>query len=125
MKTGVILAHPPLNLICQKQKKGVTIIFWFIKLLEVKKILFRSKLDTDIILIKILMLKLMIQILIFIQLKTHQKLPGTNDDNKVVYAMKKGLELTLTGESTRGTITNDFYTLKGFTNAINQLNEEC
>ena len=49
----------------------------------------------------------------------------TNDDNKVVYAMKKGLELTLTGESIRGTITNDIYTLKGFTNSINQLNEEC
>ena len=49
----------------------------------------------------------------------------TNDDNKVVYAMKKGLELTLTGESTRGTITNDIYTLKGFTNAINQLNKDC
>ena len=49
----------------------------------------------------------------------------TNDDNKVIYAMKKGLELTLTGESTRGTITNDIYTLKGFTNAINQLNEDC
>jgi len=49
----------------------------------------------------------------------------TKDDNKVVYAMKKGLELTLTGESTRGTITNDIYTLKGFTNAINQLNEDC
>ena len=49
----------------------------------------------------------------------------TNDDKKVVYAMKKGLELTLTGESTRGTITNDIYTLKGFTNAINQLNEDC
>ena len=49
----------------------------------------------------------------------------TNDDNKVIYAMKKGLELTLTGESTRGTITNDIYTLKGFTNAINQLNKDC
>ena len=49
----------------------------------------------------------------------------TNDDNKVVYAMKKGLELTLTGESTRGTVTNDIYTLKGFTNAINKLNEDC
>ena len=39
--------------------------------------------------------------------------------------MKKGLELTLTGESTRGTITNDVYTLKGFTNAVNQLNQDC
>ena len=49
----------------------------------------------------------------------------TNDDKKVIYAMKKGLELTLTGESARGTITNDVYTLKGFTNAANQLNQDC
>jgi hypothetical protein len=49
----------------------------------------------------------------------------TNDDKKVIYAMKKGLELTLTGESTRGTITNDTYTLQGFTNAVNQLNKDC
>ena len=49
----------------------------------------------------------------------------TNDDKKVIYAMKKGLELTLTGESARGTTTNDVYTLKGFTNAVNQLNQNC
>ena len=49
----------------------------------------------------------------------------TNDDNKVIFAMKKGLELTLTGESKRGTLTNDVYTLKGFTNAVNQLNKDC
>ena len=49
----------------------------------------------------------------------------TNDDKKVIFAMKKGLELTLTGESARGTITNDVYTLKGFTNAVNQLNQDC
>ena len=49
----------------------------------------------------------------------------TNDDKKVIYAMKKGLELTLTGESARGTTTNDVYTLKGFTNALNQLNQDC
>tara|TARA_B100001741_G_scaffold194104_1_gene160018 strand:+ start:301 stop:774 length:474 start_codon:yes stop_codon:yes gene_type:complete len=48
-----------------------------------------------------------------------------NDDKKVIYAMKKGLELTLTGVSTRGTITNDTYTLKGFTNAVNLLNNDC
>ena len=48
-----------------------------------------------------------------------------NDDKKVIYAMKKGLELTLTGESTRGTTTNDVYTLKGFTNAVNLLNKDC
>ena len=49
----------------------------------------------------------------------------TNDDKKVIYAMKKGLKLTLTGESTRGTVTNDTYTLKGFTSAVNKLNEDC
>ena len=49
----------------------------------------------------------------------------TNDDKKVIYAMKKGLELTLTGESARGTTTNDVYTLKGFTSAVNQLNQDC
>ena len=48
-----------------------------------------------------------------------------NDDKKVIYAMKKGLELTLTGVSTRGTITTDTYTLKGFTNAVNLLNNDC
>ena len=49
----------------------------------------------------------------------------TNDDDKVIYAMKKGLELVLSGESSRGTITNDTYTLKGFTAAINKLNKDC
>ena len=49
----------------------------------------------------------------------------TNDDTKVIYAMKKGLSLVLNGESTRGTVTNDTYTLKGFTSAINKLNKDC
>ena len=49
----------------------------------------------------------------------------TNDDKKVIFAMKKGLELILTGESARGTTTNDVYTLKGFTKAVNQLNQDC
>ncbi len=49
----------------------------------------------------------------------------TDDDSKVIYAMKKGLDLTLSGESSRGTITNDKYTLKGFTSAINKLNKDC
>ena len=49
----------------------------------------------------------------------------TNNDQKVVYAMKKGLELVLSGQSSRGTITNDTYTLKGFTSAINKLNKDC
>ena len=49
----------------------------------------------------------------------------TDKDDKVVYAMKKGLELIVTGESSRGTITNDTYTLKGFTAASNKLSAEC
>lgn len=49
----------------------------------------------------------------------------TNDDGKVIFAMKKGLELILSGVSARGTVTNDTYTLKGFTAAINQLNKDC
>ena len=49
----------------------------------------------------------------------------TDDDKKVIYAMKKGLELVLSGESIYGTITNDTYTLKGFTAAINMLNKNC
>ena len=49
----------------------------------------------------------------------------TNDDAKVIFAMKKGLELMITGESSRGTITNDSYTLKGFTSAFDQLTKDC
>ena len=49
----------------------------------------------------------------------------TDNDEKVIYAMKKGLELVLSGHSSRGTTTNDTYTLKGFTSAINKLNKDC
>ena len=49
----------------------------------------------------------------------------TDDDGRVIFAMKKGLKLMITGESSRGTVTNDTYTLKGFTSAFNQLTKEC
>ena len=49
----------------------------------------------------------------------------TNEDSKVIFAMKKGLELLVTGESSRGTITKDKYTLKGFTASYNKLTEDC
>ena len=49
----------------------------------------------------------------------------TENDSKVIFAMKKGLKLIVTGESSRGTITNDEYTLKGFTLAYNKLIEDC
>ena len=49
----------------------------------------------------------------------------TEEDKKVVFAMKKGLELKVTGKSSRGTVTNDTYTLNGFTAAYNKMIEEC
>jgi len=49
----------------------------------------------------------------------------TEEDAKVIFAMKKGLELKVTGESSRGTITNDNYTLNGFTAAYNKLINNC
>tara|TARA_B100001287_G_scaffold274661_1_gene280427 strand:- start:3345 stop:3815 length:471 start_codon:yes stop_codon:yes gene_type:complete len=59
---------------------------------------------------------------------TTEDLPSaawTNDDNKVIFAMKKGLDLMVTGESSRGTITKDTYTLKGFTSAYTKLVDDC
>jgi len=61
----------------------------------------------------------------FYSTKDSSETAWTDDDKKVVYAMKKGLELILSGQSSRGTITNDTYVLKGFTVAINKLNEDC
>ena len=49
----------------------------------------------------------------------------TNEDSKVIFAMKKGLKLVVIGESSRGTVTNDIYTLKGFTSAYNNLTKDC
>ena len=49
----------------------------------------------------------------------------TEEDAKVIFAMKKGLALKVTGESSRGTITNDVYTLNGFTASYNKLINDC
>ena len=49
----------------------------------------------------------------------------SNEDSKVIFAMKKGIKLTVKGESSRGTKTTDIYTLKGFTVAYNQLFNDC
>ena len=49
----------------------------------------------------------------------------TEEDSKVIFAMKKGLELKVTGEFSRGTVTNDTYTLNGFTAAYNKLTDDC
>ena len=49
----------------------------------------------------------------------------TNNDNEVVYAMKKGIQLTVFGISSRETKTIDTYTLNGFTAAYNKLINDC
>ncbi len=49
----------------------------------------------------------------------------TNNDNEVIYAMKKGIKLTVFGMSSRGTKTTDTYTLNGFTTAHNKLTKDC
>ena len=59
---------------------------------------------------------------------TTEDLPSaawTGEDSKVIFAMKKGLELKITGKSSRGTVTNDIYTLKGFTASYNKLTKDC
>ena len=47
------------------------------------------------------------------------------EDKKVIYAMKKGLQLETTGISSKGTKVIDIYTLKGFTSAVNKLTKDC
>jgi hypothetical protein len=49
----------------------------------------------------------------------------TDQDKEVIYAMKKGIELTIFGISSRGTKTIDIYTLNGFTAAYNNLINNC
>ena len=47
------------------------------------------------------------------------------EDKKVIYAMKKGLQLETTGISSKDTEVIDIYTLKGFTSAVNKLTKDC
>ena len=49
----------------------------------------------------------------------------TNKDKEIILAMKRGLELKVTGISSRGTKTIDKYSLKGFTTAFNKLSKDC
>ncbi len=49
----------------------------------------------------------------------------TNTDNEVIYAMKRGIRLTVFGISLRETKTIDTYTLDGFTSAYNKLINDC
>ena len=49
----------------------------------------------------------------------------TDKDKEVIYAMKKGIKLTIFGISSRGTKTTDTYTLNGFTAAYSKLINDC
>ena len=48
-----------------------------------------------------------------------------NNDEKIIFAMKKGMEMEVQGYSSRGTLTTDTYSLKGFTSAFNKLSKDC
>ena len=49
----------------------------------------------------------------------------TENDGKVISSMKRGLVLSVKGQSSRGTKTKDIYSLKGFTAAYNKLFNDC
>ena len=48
-----------------------------------------------------------------------------NKDKEVISAMQKGMTMIIQGYSSRGTLTSDTYTLKGFTAAFNKLSKDC
>ena len=48
-----------------------------------------------------------------------------NQDDDIIFAMKKGKNMIVRGISSRGTLTTDTYTLIGFTSAYNKLKKDC
>jgi invasion protein IalB len=51
--------------------------------------------------------------------------PDAEADKKLVLAMKKGNRMVVKGTSTRGTLTTDTYSLKGFTKAYSAIGKAC
>ncbi len=49
----------------------------------------------------------------------------TDDDNKIITAMKRGADAVLTGRSGRGTQTKDSFSLLGFTAAVEDAAKRC
>jgi len=47
------------------------------------------------------------------------------DQAAMIRTMKAGLTMVVEGTSSRGTLTTDTYSLKGFTNAYNAISEAC
>ena len=50
---------------------------------------------------------------------------STADDAKIIAALKRGADATLTARSSRGTITKDTFSLLGFTAAIEEAENRC
>jgi len=47
------------------------------------------------------------------------------EEPRLVEAMRKGSDLTIKGESSRGTATVDVYSLKGLSQALDKIDQEC
>ena len=50
---------------------------------------------------------------------------NTDEDHKIVAAMKRGDRMIVDGKSSRGTATKDTYSLKGFTTAYQTISAKC
>ena len=51
--------------------------------------------------------------------------PFEGDDGKLIAALKAGADAVVTGRSSRGTITKDTFSLRGFTAALNEAEKRC
>lgn len=49
----------------------------------------------------------------------------SDEDTKIVAAMKRGERMIVDGQSSRGTATKDTYSLKGFTSAYQAISAKC
>ncbi|HLH89506.1 MAG TPA: invasion associated locus B family protein [Xanthobacteraceae bacterium] len=52
-------------------------------------------------------------------------LKNAAEEPRLVEAMRKGSDVTVKGESARGTATTDVYSLKGLSQALDKIDEEC
>jgi len=50
---------------------------------------------------------------------------SSEEDTRIVAALKNGSEAVLTGQSGRGTVTRDTFSLLGFTSAVEQAQTRC
>lgn len=50
---------------------------------------------------------------------------SADDDNKIITAMKRGADATMSAQSSRGTKTRDKFSLRGFTAALEDAEKRC